>query len=132
LWHLPADQKVTVQSATTAIAAKAGDSSRTHLLQIPYQEQLPADAITVEQGRTDPIQGWYYPTIFDRLPAPVVKFNRTAPNATILSAVIPTRPAETVAFSTRNVGGMFFVDLTVGSRKTTVRIQDNGRLTRIN
>ncbi|WP_460662823.1 heparinase II/III domain-containing protein [Kribbella swartbergensis] len=132
LWHLPADQKVTVQSATTAIAAKPGDSSKTHLLQIPYKDQLPADAITVEQGKKDPIQGWYYPTIFDRLPAPVVKFHRAAPNATILSAVVPARPAETVAFSTRTVGSMFFVDLTVGSRKTTIRIQDNGRLTRIN
>jgi hypothetical protein len=132
LWHLPADQKVTVQSGTTAVAAKPGDKTRTHLLQIPYGEQLPADAITVEQGKQDPVQGWYFPSIFDRQPAPVVKFNRTGRNATILSAVVPAARGETVAFSTRTVSGMFFVDLTVGTRTTTVRVTENGRLSRIN
>ncbi|WP_433158612.1 heparinase II/III domain-containing protein [Kribbella sp. CA-247076] len=131
LWHLAADQKVTVQSPTTVVAAKPGDTVRTHLLQIPYQQELPADAVSVEQGRSDPVQGWYYPTIFDRLQAPVVKFNRTGANATVLSAIVPSNRGETVAFSTRTAGGMFFVDLTVGARKTTVRITENGRLSRI-
>ena len=131
LWHLAPDQKVTVQSPTTAVAAKPGDSSKTYLLQIPYRQQLPADAITVAQGQQDPVQGWYFPDIFHRLPAPVVKFNRTATTATILSAVVPAASTETVAFSTRTVGTMFFVDLTVGARKTTIRVQPDGRLTRI-
>lgn len=131
LWHLPADQKVTVQSATTVVAAKPGDTTKTHLLQIPYGQQMPADAVTVEQGETDPVQGWYYPTIFERLQAPVVKFNRTGRNATILSAVVPSARTETVALSTRTVGAMFFVDLTVGTRMTTVRVAEDGRLTRI-
>ncbi|TDD22939.1 hypothetical protein E1218_18675 [Kribbella turkmenica] len=131
LWHLPADQKVTVQSPTTVVAAKPGDTTKTQVLQIPYRQQLPADAVTIEQGRPDPVQGWYYPTIFDRLQAPVVKFNRSGPSATILSAVVPADRLETVAFTTRTVGGMFFVDLTVGARKTTVRITENGRLSRI-
>jgi hypothetical protein len=131
LWHLPADQKVTVQSPTHAVAAKPGDTSKTHLLQIPYGQELPADALTLEQGKADPVQGWYFPTIFDRLPAPVVKFNRTAPTATILSAVVPTAPTETVSFTTRTQADMFFVDLTVGTKKTTIRITQNGRLTRI-
>jgi hypothetical protein len=131
LWHLAPDQKVTVQSATTAVAAKPGDSSKTYLLQIPYRQQLPADAITVVQGRQDPVQGWYFPDIFHRLPAPVVKFNRNGPTATILSAVVPAGSTETVAFSTRTVGTMFFADLTVGSRKATIRLQPDGRLTRI-
>jgi hypothetical protein len=131
LWHLPADQKVTVQSPTHVVAAKPGDSSKTHLLQIPYEQQLPADAVTLEQGKSDPVQGWYFPTIFDRLPAPVVKFNRTAPTATILSAIVPTAPTETVSFTTRTQADMTFVDLTVGSKKTTIRITQSGRLTRI-
>lgn len=131
LWHLPADQKVMVQSATTAVAAKPGDTTKTHLLQIPYRQELPADATTVEQGKTNPVQGWYYPTIFDRQPAPVVKFNRTAPTATILSAVIPTTSAEHVTYTTRTQAGMFFIDLTIGTQKTTIRLTENGRLTRI-
>ncbi|MFI7062467.1 heparinase II/III family protein [Kribbella sp. NPDC050124] len=131
LWHLPADQKVTVTSPTTAVAAEPGDQVKTHLLQIPYQQALPANAITVVRGSADPVQGWYFPTIFDRQPAPVVKFNRSGPTATILSALVPANRGETVAFSTRTAGGMFFVDLTVGKRKTTIRVTDNGRLTRI-
>jgi len=131
LWHLPADQKVTVQSATAAVAAKPGDSTKTHLLQIPYAQHLPADAITVVQGQEDPVQGWYFPDIFHRLPAPVVKFNRNGTDATILSAIMPTTSTEQVAFTTRTVGDLFFVDLTVGARKTTIRVAPDGRLTRL-
>jgi len=131
LWHLAPDQKVTVQSATTAVAAKPGDSTKTYLLQIPYGQQLPADAVTVAQGQQDPVQGWYFPDIFHRQSAPVVKFNRNGTSATILSAVVPARSGEKVAFSTRIVGTMFFVDLTVGQRKATIRVQPDGRLTRI-
>ncbi|MGW7683210.1 heparinase II/III domain-containing protein [Kribbella sp. NPDC054772] len=131
LWHLAPDQKVTVQSPTTAIASKPGDKTKTHLLQIPYQQQPPADGITVVQGQQDPVQGWYYPDIFHRQPAPVVKFNRNGTSASILSAVVPAGATEPVSFTTRTVGTMFFVDLTVGARKTTIRVLPDGRLTRI-
>jgi hypothetical protein len=129
LWHLAPDQKVTVQSPTTAVAA--GNNSRTYLLQIPYQGRPPADGITVVQGQQDPVQGWYYPDIFHRQPAPVVKFTRNGTTATILSAIVPTAPTETVSYKTRTVHNMFFVDLAVGARKATIRIQPDGRLTRI-
>jgi hypothetical protein len=132
LWHLAPDQKVTVQSPTTAIAAKPGDKSKTYLLQIPYQQSPPADGITVVQGQQDPVQGWYYPDIFHRQSAPVVKFNRNGTNATILSAIVPVGSTETVTYKTRTIGTMFFVDLTVGARKTTIRVLPDGRLTRIN
>ena len=132
LWHLAPDQKVTVQSPTAAVAAKPGDKSKTYLLQIPYQQQPPADGITVVQGQQDPVQGWYYPDIFHRQSAPVVKFNRNGTSATILSAIVPAGSTETVTYKTRTVSGMFFVDLTVGTRKTTVRVQQDGRLARIN
>jgi hypothetical protein len=131
LWHLAPEQQVTVQSPTTALAAKPGDKSKTYLLQIPYQQQPPADGITVVEGRQDPVQGWYYPDIFHRQPAPVVKFSRDGTNATILSAVVPAASTETVTFKTRTVGTMFFVDFTVGVRKATVRLLSDGRLTRI-
>jgi hypothetical protein len=132
LWHLAADQKVTVQSPSTAVAAKPGDKSRTYLLQVPYQHPVPADGLTVVQGQQDPVQGWYYPDIFTRQPAPVVKFIRNAAETSILSAIVPVASTEKVTYTTRTVGGMFFVDLTVGAKKTTVRVQPDGRLTRIN
>jgi hypothetical protein len=131
LWHLAPDQKVTVQSPTTAVAAKPGDKSKTYLLQIPYQEQPPKDGITVVQGQQDPVQGWYYPDIFHRESAPVVTFGRNGTSASILSAIVPANSTETVTYKTRTVGGMFFVDLTVGTRKTTIRLLPDGRLTRI-
>ncbi|GAA1563498.1 MULTISPECIES: heparinase II/III domain-containing protein [Kribbella] len=129
LWHLAPGQKVTVQSPTAAVATAPG--SKTSLLQIPYQQQPGKDAITVVEGQQDPVQGWYYPDIFHRESAPVVKFNRTGDAATILSAIVPTAPTETVTYTTRTTAGMFFVDLTVGARKTTVRVAPDGRLTRI-
>jgi hypothetical protein len=131
LWHLAPDQKVTVQSPTTAVAAKPGDKSKTYLLQIPYQQQPPKDGITVVQGQQDPVQGWYYPDIFHRESAPVVTFGRNGTSASILSAIVPANSTETVTYKTRTVGGMFFVDLTVGTRKTTIRLLPDGRLTRI-
>ncbi|MEU4191971.1 heparinase II/III family protein [Kribbella sp. NPDC026611] len=131
LWHLAPDQKVTVQSGTTAVAAKPGDKSKTYLLQIPYQHELPADAISVVQAQQDPVQGWYYPDIFHREPAPVVKFNRNGSSASILSAIVPTAATETATFSTRTIGDMFFVDLQVGAKKATIRILADGRMTRI-
>jgi hypothetical protein len=62
----------------------------------------------------------------------VVKFSRNGTNATILSAIVPAGSTETVTYKTRTVGTMFFVDLTVGARKTTVRVLPDGRLSRIN
>ncbi|GAA2824090.1 heparinase II/III domain-containing protein [Kribbella solani] len=131
LWHLAPEQKVTIQSPTTAVATKPGDKTKTHLLQIPYQQQPPADGITVVEGQQDPVQGWYYPDIFHRQAAPVVKFNRNGTTATILSAIVPANSTETVSYTTRTAGQLFFVDLTVGTRKTTIRVAPDGRLTRI-
>lgn len=131
LWHLPPDQNVTVQSATTAVAAKPGDRSKTYVLQVPYQDSQGGDAITVQKGKTDPVQGWYFSGRTPREPAPVVTFGRSGRTATILSVVAPVGAAETVAYSTRTQGSHFFVDLTVGSRKTTIRVASDGRLTRL-
>jgi len=131
LWHLPPDQNVTVQSATTAVAAKPGDTSKTYLLRIPYGSSRPDSAIGVHKGESDPVQGWYFSGIFDRKPAPVVTFGHSGRTASILSVIAPAGSTETVAYSTRSKGSFFFLDLTVGSRKTTIRISPNGRLTRL-
>ncbi|GAB2682144.1 heparinase II/III domain-containing protein [Kribbella swartbergensis] len=130
LWHLPPDQKVTVQSATTAIAAKPGDRTKTYLLQIPYQKPPASTSVNVRKGQSDPVQGWYFPHIFHRDPAPVVTFGQNGRTASILSVVAPVGSTETVAFSTRSEGPAFFIDLTIGAQKTTVRVLPDGRLTR--
>jgi hypothetical protein len=131
LWHLPPDQTVTQQSASTAIAAKPGENSKTYLLQVPYQNPVASSSVSVREGQSDPVQGWYFPDIFHRVPAPVVTFGQTGQTASILSVVAPVESTRTVAFSTRTEGAAFFIDLTVGSQKTSVRVLPDGRLTRV-
>ncbi|MET7280421.1 heparinase II/III family protein [Kribbella sp. NPDC005582] len=128
LWHLPPGQSVTVQSPTTAVAT--GGGMQTHLFQIPFGETT--GTTTVEQGKSNPAQGWYLPDIFHAKPAPVVKFTQTGLNARILSVVAPSATGEKVSYSTRSAGTNFFVELTVGAQKITVKVTPDGRLTRMN
>ncbi|MFB6721147.1 heparinase II/III family protein [Kribbella sp. NPDC056345] len=128
LWHLPPGQTVTVQSPTTAVAT--GAKMRTHLFQIPFGATT--GTTTVEQGKSNPAQGWYLADIFNAKPAPVVKFTQTGQNARILSVIAPAASGEQVSYSTRSAGTNFFVDLTVGTRKVTVKVAPDGRLTRMN
>ncbi|MFC9691129.1 heparinase II/III family protein [Kribbella sp. NPDC056951] len=128
LWHLPPGQAVTVQSPTTAVAT--GTTMQTHLFQIPFG--APTGTTTVEQGKSNPAQGWYLPDIFNAKPAPVVKFTQTGQNARILSVIAPSANGEKVTYSTRSAGTNFFVELSIGAKKVTVKITPDGRLTRMN
>ncbi|TDD57892.1 hypothetical protein E1263_21620 [Kribbella antibiotica] len=128
LWHLAPGQTVTVQSPTTAVAT--GGGVRTHLFQIPFGQMN--GTTTVDQGKSNPAQGWYLPDIFAKTPAPVVKFTQTGQNARILSVVAPAKTGEEVSYTTRSAGTNFFVDLTVGTQKITVKVDPDGRLTRMN
>ncbi|MFF1822849.1 heparinase II/III family protein [Kribbella sp. NPDC058245] len=128
LWHLPPGQNVTVQSPTTAVAT--GGKVQTHLFQIPFSDVN--GTTTVEQGKSNPAQGWYLPDIFHTKPAPVVKFTQTGQNARILSVIAPAATGEQVSYTTRSAGPNFFVDLTVGATKVTIKVTPDGRLTRMN
>ncbi|MEU4394290.1 heparinase II/III family protein [Kribbella sp. NPDC023855] len=131
LWHLPAGQQVAVSSPSTVVAQKPGDTVKTVLLQIPYSEQLAADSVTVDQGKEDPIQGWQFPKITQRLPAPVVSFHRNGRSASILSVIVPAGSATAVSFKTRRSGPTFLIDLTVGTTVTTIEVEPDGTLTRL-
>jgi hypothetical protein len=131
LWHLPAGQQVTVSSPTQAIAQKPGDKVKTVLLQIPYQEQLPGDAITVEQGKEDPVQGWHFPKATQKLSAPTVAFHRNGKSATILSLIVPADSKAVVSYKTRTTGSTYLIDLTVGTLHTTIAVQADGTLSRL-
>lgn len=131
LWHLPEGQQVTVSSPTTAIAQKPGDKVKTVLLQIPYQEQLQGDAITVEQGQDDPVQGWHFTKATKKVPAPVVAFHRNGRSATILSLIVPAGSKEQVSYTTRTAGSTYLIDLTVGTLHTTIAVQADGTLNRL-
>ncbi|GAA1555483.1 hypothetical protein GCM10009789_06170 [Kribbella sancticallisti] len=131
LWHLPSDQKATVYSRTTAIGAKAGDTSRTILFQIPYRQALPAGAILIKQAQTKPIQGWHYPNIFTRRSAPTLMFARSGYSASILSVIAPVHATGSVLYKGRWSGTTYVIDLTVGGVKTSFGITAAGSLYRV-
>jgi hypothetical protein len=101
------------------------------LLQIPYQEQLPGDSITVEQGKEDPVQGWHFPKATQKLSAPTVAFHRNGKSATILSLIVPADSKAVVSYKTRTTGSTYLIDLTVGTLHTTIAVQADGTLSRL-
>ncbi|WP_329004027.1 heparinase II/III-family protein [Kribbella sp. NBC_00709] len=129
LWHLPEDQKVVVSGNDRAVAAKPGDRVKTTLLQIPFQQQT--TPIEVTTGAQDPIQGWHYKTINDKLPAPVVTFNRSGHDAKILSVIAPTRSNATVSYTTSWQGSRMILNLKVDGVTTTIGVAADGTLQRI-
>ncbi|MEV5960120.1 heparinase II/III family protein [Kribbella sp. NPDC051952] len=131
LWHLPADQKATVYSRTTALAAKPGEDTRTILFQVPYRQALPAGAILLKQAQTKPIQGWTYPNINTRLSAPTLMFARSGTTASILSFIAPVKATGAVTYTTRWSGTTYVVDLSVAGVRTSVGITAGGSLVRL-
>jgi hypothetical protein len=130
LWHLPADQKATVYSRTTAVAMAPGDSTRTVIFQVPFKQALPPGAILVKQGQTSPIQGWTYPSSYVRKSAPTVMMARSGTTASILSFVVPVRATGAVTYSTRWSGTTFVVNLNVGGKTAAIAVSGGGSLYR--
>jgi len=130
LWHLPSDQVATVYSRTTAIAKAPGDTTRTILLQIPYKQALPPGAILIKRGQTAPIQGWQYPNIFRRNPAPTAMFARSGYSASILSVIAPVGSTGSLLYRTRVSGTSTIADFTVQGRRVSVLISSGGGLVR--
>lgn len=132
LWHLPSDQGVTVQSRTTAIATKAGDSTKTILFQVPFRGAVPSGSLLAQRGRTSPrIQGWHFPAAFDRHAATTVLFSRSASRATILSVIVPIRPTGGVGYTlTSAANGYTNLNLNVGGVPVRVRISPGNSMTR--
>ncbi|WP_371405595.1 heparinase II/III-family protein [Kribbella sp. NBC_00662] len=129
LWHLPSDQKVVVSGNDRAVAAKPGDRVKTTLLQIPFRQQ--ATPIEVVSGSQDPIQGWHYSTIDKRAAAPVVKFNRSGHEASILSVIAPSRANAVVSYTTSQQGSRMLVNLKVDGVTTVIAVSADGTLQRI-
>ncbi|HEY3558159.1 MAG TPA: heparinase II/III family protein [Kribbella sp.] len=129
LWHLPEDQKVVVSGNDRVVAAKPRDTVKTTLLQVPFQQE--STPIEVTTGKQDPIQGWHYKTINDKLPASVVKFNRSGHDAKILSVIAPTRSNAVVSYTTSWQGSRMLLNLKVDGVTTVVGVAADGTLQRI-
>lgn len=131
LWHLPADQRATVYSRTTATAIAPGDSTRTVIFQLPFKQALPAGATLVKQGQTSPIQGWTYPSSYVRKSAPTTMMARSGKSASILSFVVPVRASGAVTYKTYWSGTTFVVSLKVDGVAAAIGITGGGSLYRI-
>lgn len=130
LWHLPSDQRATVYSRTTAVAIRPGDTTRTIVFQVPYRQTLPAGATLVKQGRYSPIQGWHFPDIFTRKPAPTIMMARSGTSASILSFVVPVPATGSVTYTTGWSGSTFVVNLNVAGKRTSIGVTPGGSLFR--
>ncbi|GAB3944226.1 hypothetical protein GCM10029976_068000 [Kribbella albertanoniae] len=132
LWHLPSDQTATVTSRTAAVAKKAGENTRTVLLQVPYRGAVvPPGSTLVKIAQTAPKQGWVFPNITTRNAAPTVMFARIGKSVSMLSLVIPIRLNGQVGYTTRMSGTTYVIDLTVDGVKTSVGITGGGSLIRM-
>lgn len=130
-WHMPSDEIATIYSRTTSISQAAGAASRTIVFQIPYKQALPAGALLVQRGQTNPIQGWHYNTITQRKAAPNIQLARTGYSASILSFVVPVGAAKGVTYTTRQVGTSSVIDLVVEGKKVSVSVSAGGSITRL-
>ena len=130
MWHLPADQRASVYSRTTAVAMAPGDTTKTILSQVPFKQALPAGATLVKQAQTNPIQGWQYPSSFVRKSAPTLMLARSGKSASILSFVVPVRSSGSVTYKTYWSGTTFIVSLKVGGKAVAVAISAGGSLYR--
>ncbi|GAA0578716.1 hypothetical protein HPO96_13940 [Kribbella sandramycini] len=118
LWHLPADQQVTLLDRYSATAQRPGDNRKTVLLQIPdRQRRTPA---VVDSA-------WHYRTINHRSTAPVLKFSRSGRSASILTAIIPTKATTPVSYTQSATG----LTLKVGQTTVRVAIGPDGTLRRL-
>lgn len=130
-WHMPSDEIATIYSRTTAISQAANAASRTILFQLPYKQALPAGAMLVQRGQTSPIQGWHYPTITKRNPAPNILLARSGYSASILSFVVPVGKTAGVGYAVRTVGTSTVFDLTVEGKKVSVSVSAGGAISRL-
>jgi hypothetical protein len=85
----------------------------------------------VAQGQAEPVQGWQYPKITIKNPAPTVLFKRQGRSATILSLIIPAASKAKVTQKTRWQGSTYLIDLTVGTLHTTIGVLPDGTLSRV-
>ncbi len=92
-------------AAAGAGAAAAPPAVTTTFLRLPYRgTQLRPAPPSVTSGSTQPIKGWWWPTIFTRQPAPVISMAEQGTAATMLTAVVPGKAGTTVR-ATPSLGG---------------------------
>lgn len=129
-WHLRPDQVLTVTGARATAHAR-GDATATTLLQLPPPGGQPAP-FAKTSGSTRPIQGWFWPTPFRKVPAPVASSTKTGTSATFVTAVVAARArAAVTATASPGGGGSTLYRFTVDGAPVTVALSAGGALSRV-
>ncbi len=112
-WHLPPVTRTTV-GRYAAIAANSPARSTT-IVSLPDRgTPAPRNTYRSVQGASNPVQGWWWPSIFVKHAAPAVSINRTGRSAGLVTLIAYARPGAKVVTST--------VNGRAGSSVTTVRV----------
>lgn len=101
LWHLP--PKATVRVTPYAATAANNRSRQTTILPLPSgtTPALPRDAVRTVTGSSRPVQGWWWPSMFVKHPAPVVSVNQTGRSIALTTVITYARPSATVAATSK-------------------------------
>lgn len=128
-WHLPHDQKLSV-SGTKATAAKAGDATRTTLLQLPVGAAK-ASPFGAVRGSTSPFQGWVWTSPTRRVAAPVATVTRTGSSAAVATAIVAGPSGAAVSVQAGTSGATTTYTFTVGGQRAVVSLAADGTLRRV-
>ncbi len=130
-WHLPAGQKVAMDRDRTTVTADAGDT-RTTVLRLPHgDERRPAGSGAVVQGAVNPVNGWYWGTIFERVAAPTVSFTIRGRSASMVTAIAAGPSGSEVRASMSKQGSSRIYTFDVGGKQARVELAASGALTRL-
>jgi hypothetical protein len=131
LWHLAPGQGV-VAGRSSVIAQQRGDTTKTALVQLSFRGQaIPRGTVGVAQGRTNPIQGWYWSSLTSRQAAPVITFARTGRSATMVTLITAAATSSRIAITQRMSGSTYVYTIGVGSLVARVGLTAGGTLYRI-
>lgn len=131
LWHLAPGQGV-VAGRSSVIAQQRGDTTKTALVQLSFRGQaIPRGTVGVAQGRTNPIQGWYWSSLTSRQAAPVITFARTGRSATMVTLITAAAASSRIAITQRMSGSTYVYTIGVGSLVARVGLTAGGTLYRI-
>lgn len=131
LWHLPIGTSVSVSGRSKAVGTLPS-GTRVTLFQIPVDAPLPAGALQVQSGATNPIQGWVATGDNKKYAAPTLVMSRATRSASVLTVVVPSPAGTTPTISaTKGSDGAFTITISLNGVTRVVRASSGGSMSRL-
>ena len=128
-WHLPYNQAVTL-GRNTAVATTPRVPGKTTVLSLSFAG-MPKTTFGHVKGATKPIQGWQWTDHFTKHKASVLTATQAGKSARIATAFVSSGSSEPVSVKTAGNAKATTYTFTVGSKTAVVRLDTDGRLTRL-